>query len=81
MKKGVHRLAGPPDVYSPPDLKILMQLTSWIKELQELQELDPWFANAQERAIEVLKSWERRWYQTQAGTQGSGVWRCFYAST
>ena len=64
-------LPGGSDASAPPvDLAALVQLTAWIKALNELVHMqegaDSRFVDARERAMSVLESWVQQWYDRQA---------------
>ena len=58
-----------------PDLKDLMQLTSWIMMLTELMRTQPnsdsWYLAARARAILLLQCKERQWHEIQTGATNS----------
>ena len=60
----------------PPDLKDLMQLTSWIMMLSDFiraePDFDSWYAAARARANALLQSKERQWYELQTGVTYPG---------
>ena len=62
---------GGSDACAPPvDLAALVQLTAWIKALGELICMqdgdDSRFVAMRARAVSVLESWAKRWYDGQA---------------
>ena len=60
----------------PPDIKELMQLTSWIMMLSDFiraePDFDSWYAAARARANALLQSKERQWHELQTGVTYPG---------
>ena len=67
---------GSRELYQPPELQAMMQLTLWMTMLDKLILMDTenhsWYAAARHRAFVLLQSKEHMWHELQSRAQSLG---------